>query len=74
MTVTTHGADQGLHSFYRALDFQNDGRRAAAPGLGRHWNIAMRRVLLPSQAAASRRTGSLSAWSSASVSALRASI
>ena len=39
MTVTTHGADQGLHSFYRALDFQNDGRRAAAPGLGRHWNI-----------------------------------
>lgn len=27
VTVTIHGADQGLHSFYRARDFQNDGRR-----------------------------------------------
>jgi GNAT superfamily N-acetyltransferase len=27
VTVTPHGADQGLDRFYRALDFQSDGRR-----------------------------------------------
>jgi GNAT superfamily N-acetyltransferase len=27
VTVTTHGAGQGLDRFYRALDFQRDGRR-----------------------------------------------
>jgi GNAT superfamily N-acetyltransferase len=27
VTVTPHGADQGLDRFYRALDFQGDGRR-----------------------------------------------
>ena len=27
VTVTPHGADQGLDRFYRALDFQDDGRR-----------------------------------------------
>jgi GNAT superfamily N-acetyltransferase len=27
VTVTLHGADQGLDRFYRALDFQGDGRR-----------------------------------------------
>jgi GNAT superfamily N-acetyltransferase len=27
VTVTTQGAGQGLDRFYRALDFQGDGRR-----------------------------------------------
>jgi GNAT superfamily N-acetyltransferase len=27
VTVTTHGADQGLDRFYQAMDFQHDGRR-----------------------------------------------
>jgi GNAT superfamily N-acetyltransferase len=33
VTVTTHGADQGLDRFYRALDFQGDGRRVLLRGL-----------------------------------------
>ena len=33
VTVTTHGAGQGLDRFYRALGFQGDGRRVLLRGI-----------------------------------------